>query len=146
MLTGAFTHCVVDKTSTPLTLGRAVIGTNTVLMPSSRPTSAEVLRGMYQKLAQQIHLGNHRNEATLDTKGSRTTKISRDPNLHHAEIHHFRTNISHSCLFLCNLPYIYSLQKIFRFKFRSKTMEFAQWLPPPHALPSSAQNFSPPGK
>ena len=31
------------------------------------------------------------------------------PNLHHAEIHHFRTNISHSCLFLCNLPYIFIL-------------------------------------
>ena len=25
-------------------------------------------------------------------------------------------------------------------------MEFAQWIPPPHALPSSAQYFSPPGQ
>ena len=74
--TGASTHCAVDETSMPLTLGRAVIGINTVLMLSSRPTIAEVLRGMYQKPVQQIHLDNHRNEATLDTKGSRTTKIS----------------------------------------------------------------------
>ena len=65
------------------------------------------------------------------------------PNLHHAEIFHFRTNFFHFCLFLCNLHYIYYLQKFFRLKFRSKTMEFAQCLPPPHALPSSAQYFSP---
>ena len=76
ILTGAFTHCAVAETSMPLTLGRAVIVTNTVLMPSNSPTSAEVLRGMYQKQVQQIHLGNHRNEATLLSKGSQTIKIS----------------------------------------------------------------------
>ena len=75
--TGVFTHCALEETSTPLTLGRAVIGINTVLMLSSRPTIVEVHRRTYPKPARQIHRVSRRNEATMDTKGSRTSKINR---------------------------------------------------------------------
>ena len=59
-----------------ITLGRTVIGTNTVLMPSNRPSSAKVPRVMYIQRAQMIHLDNPRSEATLNTRGSRPVKVS----------------------------------------------------------------------
>ena len=42
--TGVFTHCAVEGTNMPLTLGKVVIGINTVLMLSSRLTTVKVHR------------------------------------------------------------------------------------------------------
>ena len=80
VLTGVFTLYVVDETSMQITLGRTVIGTNTVLTPSNRPSSAKVPRVMYIPRAQMIHLDKPRSETTLNTKGSRTVKVSSKEN------------------------------------------------------------------
>ena len=76
VLTGVFTHCVVDETSMQITLGRTVTGTETVLMPSSSQISAEVPREMCKQQVQMTHLDNQGNEATLLSRGSRTIKVS----------------------------------------------------------------------
>ena len=45
-----------------------------------------------------------------------------------------------------NKNYLLIIPKIFRSEIASETVDFAQCSPPPHALPSSAQKFSPPGR
>ena len=42
--TGVFTHCVVEGTNMPLTLGKVVIETNTVRILSSRLITVKVPR------------------------------------------------------------------------------------------------------
>ena len=44
--TGVFTHCAVGETNMPLTLGKAVIETNTVRILSSRPITVKVPQEM----------------------------------------------------------------------------------------------------
>ena len=75
--TGVFTHCVVEGTNMPLTLEKVVIGINTVLMLSSKLTTVEVHRERHPKQARQTQLVRRRNEATVDTKGSPTSKFNR---------------------------------------------------------------------
>ena len=75
--TGVFTHCAVEGANMPLTLGKVVIGINTVLMLSSSLTTVEVQRETYPKQARQTQLVSRRNEATVDTKGSPTSKLNR---------------------------------------------------------------------